>query len=628
MPLYDIEYVIPLTDAQQEALAKAFTSIHCARFHTPSFFINVRFTDVSTQKVYRGGVLRYYNRAILRTRVSENRTREQYGEHCKELIAAWDRIAGPEDVDSKHDKTLRTVWIMGALTTAVEMGFQRPAAGEEIEWLRSNKDDFKRLAGHGDEDMQQMMEELRSRKDFAGSLARIGPNELVTSDPEVLRKIMSVRSAWYDAWKLEAGKDNLFCMRDEAAHMKLRNTMSAGVVDLAQKLRYFTLNVISNLAFGKPLGYLQHDPDPYNYVEAMDASMPVLAFLGNIPWLAILFHSPFLRRFLPSEKDKGGFGAVIGSLLEQVLLQLNLKTVMLCLMTNPAAYERVQAEIEDGVSKGTISAPSKDSEARQLTYLQAVIKEGFRVKSPAGGAFYKMVPPGGDMINGLFIPGMTQVGVSHLSFLHSEEVFGPDAQMFRPERWLDPETDPGYMSKMNSTLDMMFHSGKYQCLGKSVALMEFNKIFIELLRTFDFSIINTEKPVVSQMQEALPPFSGTPTVQIEVIGGHNGSASIRRTNTSDNGTSDEKKGDVPADDVKELMNLVGALRGFPSSDKKDIYGADVKVDFNTMKIQWSNGDDDSVGVNEIAGEQKDEFKRVADSIEALARTFAKKDSAV
>lgn len=49
-----------------------------------------------------------------------------------------------------------------------------------------------------------------------------------------------------------------------------------------------------------------------------------------------------------------------------------------------------------------------------------------------------------------------------------------------------------------------------------------------------------------------------------------------------------------------------------------------------MEIQWSNGDDDSAAdvINEIAGEQKDEFKRVADSIEALARTFAKKDSAV
>lgn len=82
--------------------------------------------------------------------------------------------------------------------------------------------------------------------------------------------------------------------------------------------------------------------------------------------------------------------------------------------------------------------------------------------------------------------------------------------------------------------------------------------------------------------------------------------------------------------MKELLRLAGSLRGFPSSASKDIYGADVKVDFNTMEIQWSNGDDDSAAdvVNEIAGEQKDEFKRVADSIEALARTFAKKDSAV
>ncbi|KAF2629129.1 hypothetical protein BU25DRAFT_430426 [Macroventuria anomochaeta] len=126
------------------------------------------------------------------------------------------------------------------------------------------------------------------------------------------------------------------------------------------------------------------------------------------------------------------------------------------------------------------------------------------------------------------------------------------------------------------------------------------------------------------------PFSGTPTQQIEVIRSHNGSASIRRTDKSDNGTSDEKKGDVPADDVKELLSLVSTLRGFPSNASKDIYGADVKVDFNTIEIQWSNSDDDSASdvVNEIVGEQKDEFKRVADSIEALARTFAKKDSAV
>lgn len=33
----------------------------------------------------------------------------------------------------------------------------------------------------------------------------------------------------YDAWKLEAGRHNLFSMRDEAAHTRLRSKMTAGV---------------------------------------------------------------------------------------------------------------------------------------------------------------------------------------------------------------------------------------------------------------------------------------------------------------------------------------------------------------------------------------------------------------
>jgi hypothetical protein len=50
MPLYDIEYVVPLSETQCEALAKAFTSLHSKRFNTPGVFVNVRFTDASTQK--------------------------------------------------------------------------------------------------------------------------------------------------------------------------------------------------------------------------------------------------------------------------------------------------------------------------------------------------------------------------------------------------------------------------------------------------------------------------------------------------------------------------------------------------------------------------------------------------
>lgn len=125
------------------------------------------------------------------------------------------------------------------------------------------------------------------------------------------------------------------------------------------------------------------------------------------------------------------------------------------------------------------------------------------------------------------------------------------------------------------------------------------------------------------------PFNGTPTHRIEVIGAPNSSANIRLTNYNGGNTSSEKTGSVPTDDVKELLSLISTLRGFPSHEAKDIYGQDVKVDFNTFEIHWSNQDEDPAAAGvEVAGEQKEEFKRVADSIEALARQFAKQDAAV
>lgn len=75
------------------------------------------------------------------------------------------------------------------------------------------------------------------------------------------------------------------------------------------------------------------------------------------------------------------------------------------------------------------------------------------------------------------------------------------------------------------------------------------------------------------------------------------------------------------------MTLMNTVRGFPSHPSKDVFGLDTKLDLNTFEIQWSNEDDDAAA-GDVAGETKDDFKRVVDSIEALARTFAKNDSAV
>lgn len=121
MPLYDIEYVCPLTPTQQEHLAIALTNLHAQRFHTPACFINVRYTDASNQVVFRGGVRRRYNRIIVRTRAGDNRSREAYIAHCRAIVGEWERLVGKEG-----DEGLRTVWVMGALTAAVEAGIARP----------------------------------------------------------------------------------------------------------------------------------------------------------------------------------------------------------------------------------------------------------------------------------------------------------------------------------------------------------------------------------------------------------------------------------------------------------------------------------------------------------------------
>ena len=88
------------------------------------------------------------------------------------------------------------------------------------------------------------VQEQRKNSDYAiqGGLAPIGPNDLVTNDPALMRKMMAVRSPytraeWYDAMRFNPERDSLLSMRDEAEHAKLRAKMAAGVGDIPVESR-------------------------------------------------------------------------------------------------------------------------------------------------------------------------------------------------------------------------------------------------------------------------------------------------------------------------------------------------------------------------------------------------------
>ena len=155
-----------------------------------------------------------------------------------------------------------------------------------------------------------------------------------------------------------------------------------------------------------------------------------------------------------------------------------IRAIMLMMVTNPAVYKKLQHEIDEGIATGKVSSPITDTEARRMPYLQAIIKEGLRIMPPAVGAMFKQVPPGGDVIDDKYLPEGTQIGGPLYAVQRSKEIYGLDADIFRPERWIEAST--GKVIEMTSTVDLCFHYGKYQCLGKSVALMEFNKLFVEV----------------------------------------------------------------------------------------------------------------------------------------------------
>jgi cytochrome P450 len=152
---------------------------------------------------------------------------------------------------------------------------------------------------------------------------------------------------------------------------------------------------------------------------------------------------------------------------------------MLNIITSRHVYTTLQAEIDSAVADNKLSGPVvRDAEARTLSYLQAVIKEGLRIFPPATGLGSKLVPPGGDTINGVFLPGGTKVGANYWALMRRTDIFGTDATAFRPERWL--EASPEQLAKMEKVQELVWGYGKYVCLGRSVALMELNKILIEV----------------------------------------------------------------------------------------------------------------------------------------------------
>ncbi|KAI1140290.1 cytochrome P450 [Hypoxylon sp. FL0543] len=402
-------------------------------------------------------------------------------------------------------------------------------------------------------------------KDFIGlrkygALVRTGPNSIVTNDPAILREIASARTKytkndWFAAATFHPDQQSMVTILDNYSHDKLKAKTAGGYngrenpdleiavdsqivhfidvvrrkhlttkdrvrnVDLAILSRYFTLDVITRLAYGKAFGFLDADGDLYRYTSQVDQLTKAQNLAQELPFFRrIVFSKIFFALFGPKPSDKDGVGkimgvtgAIIGERLknpqptkdmigsfirhgmtkkecaDEALLQIQagsdttaaaIRTTLVYIMSTPRVYSRLKDVIKQCVHRNEVSSPIKVEEAQRLPYLQAVILEGLRMRFPVTYGHYKQTPPEGDTINGVFIPGGTAIGHNALALMRTESIFGDDVDTFRPERFL--ECDEEKKAEMERAMDIVFGNGRWVCAGKPIAFMELNKVFFEV----------------------------------------------------------------------------------------------------------------------------------------------------
>ncbi|KIW96446.1 uncharacterized protein Z519_03515 [Cladophialophora bantiana CBS 173.52] len=215
-----------------------------------------------------------------------------------------------------------------------------------------------------------------------------------------------------------------------------------------------------------------------------DESKPTDDFLTKL----LRMHALQPDRF-PMESVFSTCGTNIGAGSDTT--SVSLAGILYHLMKAPATLEKLRHELDQAIEERGSTDILSFQEAQKLPYLQAVIKEGLRCHPATGLPMVRVVPKGGAKIVGRYFPEKTEVGVNSWVMHANKKIFGPDAEEFRPERWLE---SPERAAEMNRYI-LTFGAGSRTCIGKNISLLEISILIPELVRKFDFALVDPNRPL-------------------------------------------------------------------------------------------------------------------------------------
>lgn len=307
----------------------------------------------------------------------------------------------------------------------------------------------------------------------------------------------------------------------------------ARTLDVREMMQLYAFDVIGEITVGSRFGLMEDGGDKSGIIAAIDESLGYAAQMGLVPelhwWLSktaeklgvettfrkvlnfVDHHiddrvsgrtkspedrSDFLDKMLPLEQQ----GKATRQHTRQAAIQnvaagsdttaISLSAIIAYLTMYPDTLAVLRAELNEAAAAGALSDPATFQEAQKLPYLQAVIMEALRIHPAVAAPMARVVGPQGLQMAGQYFPPGTEVGVNAWVIHNNKSIFGPDAHVFRPERWLTQNKEERAVLDRNF---LAFGHGTRTCIGKNISLMEMSKVIPQIVRNYDFELLPDAK---------------------------------------------------------------------------------------------------------------------------------------
>lgn len=242
--------------------------------------------------------------------------------------------------------------------------------------------------------------------------------------------------------------------------------------------------VLGEVAFSKKFGFLEAGVDVDRAIKTIDDSQWYNGLIGQVPWLDHIFRRNPLWQFIPflatknalvtrvamgqlekrtnPQGEKVEYKDLLNSLIEAQKQHpealgkgdvfaiahgaifagsdstaSTMQSFMWQVVSNKRVYEKLMKEI----LAADLSDMVTYNEAQNLPYFQACLKEAMRINPAVGLNITRKVPLGGAELGCHKLPGGTEVAVNGWVLHRDTSIFGEDAEVFRPERWIEGDKE-------------------------------------------------------------------------------------------------------------------------------------------------------------------------------------------